>query len=263
MAITENPSNQPADLNLTGTGNATTAAFSPLASSLVVVLVGGGYAPASTTTDCTLTDSGSHTWTLAAKCHQARAGTSSGGVAAIYYSYFASAPGSITLTAAYTNLAGGRLVAARCLTNAASSQAGAATATQSWGGSTLTNSDTCAITTTTTGSLVYGITNSAESNYTLTLNGSSTAAGTAYNDATDLIALAGFKAAAATGTPGVLTLGGTWSGGTSSNIALFEVLPASGATYTGTGTAALTLTASASPGIVSTATPLGGFFFFA
>lgn len=251
MAITEDAST-PVIVVGTSATSLTTASFSPPANSLLLAVVGVGWGN-TVPTGATVTDSGGHTWTVAATAAGTVSGT--GGLAKIAYTYLSSAPGSITVTATFTNLSGGSMLAVRVLTGAASSQAGAGSKTLV--GVTNSTVGTVSITTTTTNSLVYGIGDDPERADTFAVNGATsmltgTPSGT-YLDATDAISLMGWKATSATGTPGATTLGGTWQSGTTSNISAFEVLPASAGTASATGAPGAGTAGNATVTTVSTA----------
>ncbi|MGH7743298.1 MAG: hypothetical protein ACREQ5_00550 [Candidatus Dormibacteria bacterium] len=169
----------------------------------------------------TVSDSGSNTWTnpvIAAGV------TTDGGVSAVYYHYFVTAPGSMTVSVAYAGWGsggGGRQVAVLVLIGAASNQAAGATAKLL---ATTGTTGTVSITTTTTGSWVFGASSDVISNDSWTAN-ASTQADNNYSDSTDLVTLVAWDALALTTTPGATTLGGTWGVSTESNQCAFEVLP--------------------------------------
>ena len=221
MAITEDAST-PAIVSGTGSGGTNTivtASFTPPANTLLVALVGNVSSLTSPT--IALSDSVSGTWTQAV---QAISTASFFGLVKIYYRYLSSAPGAMTVTGTYTN-AGGRFLAVRVLNGAKSVQTGAGTGSTVNG--TNTTAGTTSITTTITGSQVYGLSNDTSANTPLTLNGStSLLTGGDFADATDTGRMVGWKATSTTGTPGATTLGGTWGTTSKSNIVAFEVLPA-------------------------------------
>lgn len=228
MAIAEDTANQPAIATISGVNPVTTASFSPAAATLVVAVVCFPWATLGNTIAITFSDSLSNTWTnpVTRSCNHS-AGNLAGGTIGIYYHYFASAPGSMTLTASGTNQAGGAEIATRCFTGAASSQTGAATGSAENGNPTNSTTATTSITTTTTGSIVYGMASDGNgfSGQTFTVNGSTTGINYWNTDTTDLVYSEFFKSAVTT-TPGAVTLGGTWGTATQSPIAMFEVLPA-------------------------------------
>jgi hypothetical protein len=225
MAITEDAS-APIVKTLAGTANPTTASFSPPANSLLVAIVGGGWGSTQPTT-ATVTDSGGHTWTAAVT----KAGTTaSGGVVVIAYTYLSSAPGSITVTATFTRLSGGSQVAVKVLNGCNPSQSGAGTGTAEQ----VTNSTTgtVSITTTQTGSQVYGmndVRNSATVNFTA--NGATTIISNFVDTGTDSIELCSWKATSLTGTPGATTLGGSYDAVCGTATAALEILPAAAVAY--------------------------------
>ncbi len=258
MAITEDAST-PAIVQVPGAAGAcTTASFSPPANSLLLALVAGGWGNAATTT-ASITDSAGGVWTPAVTASGTNGTTF--GVAKIFYRYLPTAPGAITVSATFANLSGGRFLAVRVLNNAAATQTGGAVGTQI--NSVNTTAGTVGITTTVTGSQVYGVSDDCGLNDAYNANGStSILTGTPtgdYNDTTDQVRLVAWKATSATGTPGATTLGGAWAGATRSNIAAFEVLPFTAATFQGAAalsgasalTASVTVTEQASAGLVA------------
>lgn len=241
---------RPPVITLTGAGTVTTASFSPPTNTLLLALVSGGYG-ATNPTGVTITDSGSHTWTAAATA----TGTATNkGVAKIYHCYLSTAPGSITVTATFTNLSGGRLLDVHVITGAASNQS-TGTAATSVRSTAVTAAD-IAVALTKTGSRVYGISDDPDTASAFTANGLTTVL-TNYNNTTDGVQLVSWRGTNSTGSLDVgtsPTYGGSWATGQTSNTAAFEVLPvdtsttyAGAATLTGTatlsGTGALTVTA--------------------
>lgn len=204
-----------------GIGNSTTTAFTPVDKSLVVVMAAAGWSGTSAIS-MSVSDSGSHTWTQGPVAIGAT--NNSGGGAGIWYHYFPTSPGSITITVTYAGFAantGGRFVDVFQLTGAAQDQSGAgsATAVTSSGGQ-------ISVTTTKLGSLVMGVENDAISAATFTAN-SNTNLDTLDTDTTDGVSMVGWYAKFFSGTPGAVTYGGTWSAGTDPpNIAALEILPA-------------------------------------
>lgn len=224
MSLAESASAPPI-VHQTGATPPSTASFSPPASSLVVAMVCSAFATSGNTSVVGLTDSGSHTWTQKVLEQDARTGANnSGGTIAIYESYFSSAPGSISLTITSTNSGGGFSIVTKVLTGADPTQAGVASAHSEFGATTNTTTGSLAITTTTTGSIVYGMVDDGEIGGIFTPNGSSTSIDN-WQDATDIITISAFKSGI-TGTPGSVTLGGSWGTATNSRIALLEVIPA-------------------------------------
>lgn len=231
MAIAENAST-PAIVTGTGTGALTTASFSPPAGSLLVALVGGGWSNGRITV--AMSDSVSGAWQPAVIANDI-GGNGVYGFAAVYYRYLASAPGSMTVTATYSGFsgsgAGGRQLAVRVLTGAASVQGGATAKTTL---STSMSSLTTSITTTTAGSVVYGAADDARSAETMAASANtvfcSANGGTnPFPSSNDTVTLAAIKSVQATGSPGQMSMG--VSLGFSSDqgeLALFEVLPSGG-----------------------------------
>jgi len=219
VAISEDGSTPATVTRSTSSAALSTASFSPPAGSLLVAL--SSWAAASGTQTATITDSGTHTWTLAK-----RANATGAGDAEISYTYLSSAPGSITVTGTPTSGGTTEFLSVRVLLGAASTQTGASAAHTS--GTT----PTISLTTTTVGSWVYGcMMDLANSQAALTANASS-ATITWFNNTTDGENAASFKASAATVTPGATTYG--WSAGLTDTymLAAWEVLPASGTVAT-------------------------------
>lgn len=246
MAITEDAST-PAIATGTGTGNLATASFTPPTGMLLIALVAAGWGSGAAP-GITLSDSVAGSWTTGPTAISA-AGTSRGRVS-IFYRYLSAAPGSMTVTAAFTTLSGGRFLALRVLAGAASSQAGAGTATKDITPGTTVY--TQAITTTQTGSQVYMVCDDPVTNGSLTAAAASTLVGAAFQNSTDVVSSAAGKATSATGTPGATTLGFTNGTADQGVIALQEVLfvtavtNAGGAAYASANTATIT-TASFTP----------------
>ena len=254
MAITEDAST-PAVVPVGDSGSTspstktvTSAAFSPPANSLLVALVNGGWATTSANA-ASVTDSVGGTWTVG----PAAVGTSTSarGVAAIFYRYLSSAPGSMTVTASITNLNAGRQLAVRVLNGAASNQTGAGS------GTTVnpTGSTTCtvSVTTTVTGSQVYGAADNCGNASALSVNGVTTIlSGGDFNDTADSVRLVAWKGSSATGTPGATNFGGTWATSADYNIAALEILPVTSTTFSGSanlpGIGTLTASATVIPG---------------
>ena len=211
----------PAVVTTTGTTNPTTASFSPPANTLLVALVGGGFGT-TLPTSAVVTDTGSHVWTVGARATGVK--SSAGGVALIAYTYLLSAPGGIQVNAAFTNRTGGSLLAVRVLNNVSPSQVGAGSGTAA---TTSSTAGTVGVTTTVTGSQIYGISDDAGSSSDgYTLNGATVAlANGTYVDGTDSVELVAWKATTLTTTPGPTTVGGTWGFATSSSVAALEILP--------------------------------------
>lgn len=202
----------------TGTTAITSSAFTPPDKCLVVVLAAAGWSSTHPVT-LALTDSGSHTWTTRASISGA---TSNGGAAYIFSSYFATSPGSITLTLTATGFGtgGGLMLDAWPLTGCAPSQTGAASATAS-----RTSTDgTITLTSTLSGSMILGVNDDATSSTTFTVNGNTTQS-FLFNDTTDNVGMVSWDGSFFTGIPGSVTYGGTWGATADNNIAVLEVLP--------------------------------------
>jgi hypothetical protein len=206
----------------TGTGSLPSQAFSPPAGSLLVALAAAGYGT-NATPGITLSDSVSGSWTAGPTVGNA-AGQWRGRVS-IFTRYVIDAPGSMTVTAAFTNLTGGRHLTVAVLTGANADQSTAGSATRDI--SAATTAWTQAITTTKVGSVVYGICQDPNTNATLTAAANTTLVGTPFNNATDMVVSAVGASTAATVTPGSVTLGFTNSTSATGVVALVEVLPMS------------------------------------
>ncbi|MFE5369258.1 hypothetical protein [Streptomyces mirabilis] len=231
MAILEDAST-PAVATGTGQAAITTASFSPPANSLLVVLVGAGWSGSQL--GAAISDSVSGAWTPAVMANDLTS-RAAYGYAAVFFRYLSSAPGAMTVTATYSGFsgagAGGRLLAVRVLTGAASVQNGA-TAKRTL--NAYTNSLTTSITTTTAGSVVYGIADDARSAETMAASSgtsfcSANGGTNPFPSSNDTVTLAAIKSVQATGSPGSLSLGVSLSAASDQGeLALFEVLPSGG-----------------------------------
>ena len=176
MAITEDvstPAVVHSPYGTTGTG--TTALFSPPAGSLVVVAAIAGYSAhtgdtgASTPLSCA--DSLSNSYAVPVFVNSSSAGTHYWN-AAWFAHYYASAPGSITVTVTNSNVTSAILaVVPRVLTGASASQAGAATGTNNTG---LNPAPSGSVTTTTAGGWVYVLGSAASNDGPAPLSGTTT-----------------------------------------------------------------------------------------
>lgn len=219
MAITEDASS-PATISSNSATTVTTASFSPPSGSLLVAMCAGNSTSAGLGS-MTVSDSGSHTWTLWIRANSTPSGIG-GGSAQIFYTYLSSAPGSITVTGTQSaNTFNGTLLTVKVLDGASSTQTGATNKTSS----TTAVAPTVSLTTTTTGSYVYGAMIDASNNDTLTANSNTTII-TQDVDSTNGDTYASFKAASATGTPGATTFGFTAPSTCITNLVVAEILPA-------------------------------------
>ncbi|MGH7748084.1 MAG: hypothetical protein ACREQ5_25500, partial [Candidatus Dormibacteria bacterium] len=215
MAITEDATT-PAVVNSSGVvSTRVTGSFSPPANSLLIALV-ACYSSGSNGA-ITVTDSGGHTWT---KSVESIGHTT----VAIWQCQLTTAPGSITVTAHYSNNAGDEYLAVRVLNGAGTSQTGAGTAVHLV--TSATTADTYSLTTTQTGSVVYGITDNWATTDSITPNAATTLlTGSDFTDTPNGAYIVCWKSTSATGTPGATTFGGTWAAAvTDGNVAL-EILP--------------------------------------
>lgn len=219
MAVTEDAS-QPASVN-TDTGTTiTTAAFSPPANTLLLAVIASN-GVAGTATTCTVSDSGSHTWTLYKRQNTNTA--SAGGSCEVWGCYTSSALSGITVNAHQTaGTANGILLSVKVLNGASSTQPGAVAGKESD-----SSAPTQSLTTTQTGSYVYGSLADFSGTATFTAN-SSTTIMTQHSDTTNNNTYVTCKASASTGTPGATTYGFTAPATCAYNFALVEVLPGGG-----------------------------------
>lgn len=224
MALAEVSS--PSVVTGAGGGNplvATTGSFTPPSGALLLVMASCGRSSGGLQSACTVTSSPAQTWTVAPSPYAQGAGGNNGGTAQIAYTYLASAPGAMTVTATFTNVGAGRALVVKVITGADPDQSSAARAIKVQ--ATNSTAGTLSITTTTANSLVYGTSVCPASNIALTLNGSTSLIND-FNNSTGTTRHVSWKASAVTGTPGATTLGGTWATSTLFQIAAFEVLPA-------------------------------------
>lgn len=142
----------------------------------------------------------------------------------IFYKYFSAAPGSITVSVAYTGFGTGNceLVTPIVFSGAHWDQTGAAVASASPAAST---DGTVTITTTRPGSYVWGVSEDEDTLASWTANGNTLLA-QEFTDVTNAIRLLSFAASSLTVTPGPLVVGGTYGAADATNTAAFEVLPA-------------------------------------
>ena len=251
MAITEDASTPAVVSSSSAVASLTCAAFSPPANSRLVAIV--GCFSSGSNGVITVTDSGSHTWT---KSIESVGQTT----VAIWQCQLTSAPGSITVKATYSNNAGDEYLATRVLNNTASSQTGAATATHLVTLSTA--ADTYSLTTTQTGSVVYGIAFNWSNFASLTANAATTLITPPLVDTVNGGWVSAWKSTSATGTPGATTFGGTFTNQCSQGNVALEILFASAfaVDVNATSTASSTVVAQAvGPGSVtatSTASPI-------
>lgn len=213
MTITED-SSAPIAVHVTTTSG-TTASFTPPSQSLLVVMVAADGGNVATT--ATVSDSGSHTWTLLKRQNTTAVGAL-GGTAEVWCTYLSSAPGSITVTASGWSTVGGNIVT-KVLLGAAQTQNGA---TGGSGGSSI--APTATLTPTQIGSRIYGAALDFTTNAVLTANGNSSSIDQ-FNDATNGDTWAAFKGAADTTTLTSTTYGFT-NANAAYNVAIAEILAA-------------------------------------
>lgn len=218
MAITETGTGPAAVATATAT-TLTTASYTPAVNNLIVVMVATNGASGTPVTT-SVTDSGSHTWTLLVRSNNA---VSNGGCAEVWcLSTGPAGIGSITTTATQSGgTATGLRISIRTLAGAGL-DVGQNGAMGTTGGSSVT--PTVTVTTTVPGSIVYGAAVDFSSNASQTMNASTTLIGQ-FGDATNLREYIAFRATSATGSPGSTTFGFT-NAAAAYNIAVAEILPA-------------------------------------
>jgi hypothetical protein len=205
------------------TGTGTSASFSPPAGSFVVVAASVTYDASDGTTGSsplTCKDSLSNSYAAGPAVNASHADL------AFFTYYYASAPGSITVTVTNSNKSGQDMqLAPRVLTGAATSQTGAGTGTLA---ASASGNIYGPLTTTTAGSWVYVAAGSWAALGTLTALSGTTTINTFYDGSSYLYMGAG-RQSAATVTPGAVSVGWTYS--QTAYLAQWiglEVLPAAG-----------------------------------
>jgi hypothetical protein len=257
MAIAEDVST-PAVVHTTtnaSTPGATTAAFSPPAGSLLVVVVNILFNAGQTTGTLTVSDSVSGTWTAGPT---SGAGSVPNTLSAIFYRYLSTAPGSITVSVTNSNKAAGSVsLAVRVVNGANPVQVGAASSNAY--ASTTTTAMSEVVTTTKAGSTVYFCAGIVSHTTTYTALAGTTTVDDFQDTTSGHQGFTGVSAAL-TSVTGTVTLG--WTLGTASAFtwAALEILPAAagGIAATAAGnTAVATTLVIPNPAYVSGATPVG------
>lgn len=213
MAITEDGSTPAVAgaVNL-GSGTTTTASFSPPAGSLLVAIAGSDFH--SGTLAITISDNQGGSWTTGANI----AGQSCRCL--VSRQYLSSAPGSMTVSAAFTTT-GSRYLAVRVLTNVDSTQTGANSGTKS---ASSGSAGTFAITSMDTDSVAYGCSIINSANRALTPNSATTVFSTQIDSGNGSYLAAWTSTNPGTGS--AVTYGGTWASSGGSNIGCgLEILP--------------------------------------
>lgn len=221
MAITEDGSTPAVAgaVNL-GSGTTTTASFSPPAGSLLVAIAGSDFH--SGTLAITMSDSTGGTWTTGVNM----AGQS--GRCLVSIRYLASAPGSMTVSAAFTTT-GSRFLAVRVLTGVNATQTGANSGTKTAASGTAA---TFAITSMDTDAVAYGCSVVNSANRAFTPNAATTVFST-QTDASNGSNLVAWRSTSP-GAGAAVTYGGTWASTGGSNIGVgLEILPGAGGGPTG------------------------------
>ena len=230
MAISQDASTpSPASATAASPAQSVTASFSPPSGSLVAVLVAVCAQSTSGSPVLSVTDSGSHTWT-----QRVAIADTTYSAAGIFTAYFASAPGSITVTGHSTIAVAGVMTAPVVLDGAAVSQSGAATASTASTNSAAVNGS---ITTTTTGSWVLAAGSTGSSGGTHTPTAATSNLYAPYSDSPDAATFLAGKQATATGTPGAVSLGWTASARSDAAWCALEILPATAFTSPVSGVA--------------------------
>jgi len=185
---------------LTG-GVISSPVFSPPAGALLEITVGVVNATSATTAAITISDSVSGSYTTGPFAYDTQYESSG-----IWYRYLSSAPGPITVTATNSNTATqGMQLAVRVVMNAASSQAGAGSASvHSATGVTIS---TGSVTTTAAGSWVYLQATNGKASPGLQPAAATTVTITEFDDSNDGGSFIAGRQASATVTPGATTLG--------------------------------------------------------
>lgn len=221
--ITVDPST-PLATRSSGSGTTVvSSAFSPPASSLVVILVGFG-GSASTAGNISVADTGGHTWIPAAKA----IGTVTAlfGAAGAFYCYMTTAPGSITATATVTNSQTTRFIKPLVLLHASAVQAVGVSAVST---TAVATSGEISVPLTTRGSIVVGISDCPGS-----MPASTTIADTVFLEPVYSVGsqqIAPWMALSKSGALGPTTYGINWNLARNANVAAFEVLPACGQAF--------------------------------
>jgi hypothetical protein len=220
VAISEDTGNQPVAVH-SAVKTATTAAFVPASSTLLVALVAVDGA-ANLATTVALSDSAGGSWSLLKRQNSIAASTL-GGSSEVWCRWCATSPGSITVTASWSTNGqpGGNLVV-RSLLGADSTQTGATGGT---GGGSV--SPAASLTPTALGSWVYGAALDYSTNATLAANANSTSIDQ-FLDASNGDTWATFKGKVATASL-VSTSYGFTNGAAAYNLAAAEILPAAAA----------------------------------
>jgi hypothetical protein len=190
---------------------------------LLLALASNGFALFNTSgaNNITVSDSGSHSWTTAGKANNVLS-SGSGGIAGMFYTYLAAAPGSITVSANFTDVGGATFLAVLVLTGAGATQSSGVTSVSN---TATTTSGEISVTTTTTGSVVFGISHDVDSSTTFAPLSGTTQIGSTFAPSGDAT-IATWQSTSATTTPGTATYGGTWGSGSADGGAVaLEVVP--------------------------------------
>jgi hypothetical protein len=228
MAITLDGTTPAQVTSSAGVTSETTASFSPPSACIVVIMVNVAYSTARTTAAVTVKDSLSNAYTQSVGIVD----TGGYGGSFIFTQYYASAPGSITVTATSNFSANMFQLVTEVLDGCAAGQAGAAVRTAALDSNTETATES--ITSTIAGSRVLAACVCAGNNIaTFTASGLTTIS--TFSAAPG----SGATGYAATGTPGAETIGWTLSSSSYITWAALEILPfttvTAGASLSGSG----------------------------
>lgn len=197
-----------------------TASFSPPAGSLVFIAAGAGWSNPAASIGITCSDSsGGGNWE---QVEIANGGAHFPGAAAVFRKYFATAPGAITVSVAYTNFGAGNceIVLPVVFWGAHPDQSTAGSADDIG----TAGDGVFSLTTTKAGSQVWGVSVDEDTMTTWTPN-ANTVLAHEFTDATNGIAMKCWASAANTVTPGATNFGGTWGNSDESKSAGLEIIP--------------------------------------
>lgn len=229
--ITEDASS-PAVVHTDGTTPISTASFIPPSGSLVVAMVSGGWGNSASTVSVKDSSSGTN-WSGFSNPDTIVDSQAFYGIAGVFYKYFVTSPGSITVTASFTNLSNGEMLAVKVLTGVNPTNPIGATAAQDFGASTGTFS--LNLTPTVSGSRVYGAVNFNDTADTAVSPNANTSTIQYYYSAGNGTAMWAFQGTSPTDGSTTTTYAGTLDAGQESGGAmqLVEIVPQviTGTTY--------------------------------
>jgi hypothetical protein len=220
VAIAIDPSTPAALGRVSNATPYTSASFSPPAGSLVFIAAGAGWSSPAASIGITCSDSsGGGNWERA---DIANGGAHFPGAAAVFRKYFATAPGAITVSVAYTNFGAGNceIVLPVVFWGAHPDQSTAGSASDIG----TAGDGIFSLTTTKAGSQVWGVSVDEDTMASWTPN-ANTILAHEFTDATNGIAMKCWASAANTVTPGATSFGGTWGNSDESKSAGLEIIP--------------------------------------